>query len=306
MIPKAIARSSFLLSWLGAAGLTTTLMLALGAGVKATPISTLRIGTAGSLAATAGANREAAVLDTLRDFIKSETGFTNEIVKQESWQQLGSGLMRGQVHLGFFQGYEFASAQEKFPELKPLALTVNVHRYPTVHVLAQQNDKAESFADLQGRSIALPPGGGNAVRLFIDRQSEAQGSTANDYFTRITHAPTVEDALDDLVDGIVQAAAVERVALEAFKRLKPGRFARLKEVTRSQPFPPPLLAYCPGTLDDATLEKFRSGLLQAGQTNRGQTLMTHFRLTGFELPPLDFDRVLAETRRIYPAPGSRE
>ena len=36
----------------------------------------------------------------------------------------------------------------------------------------------------------------------------------------------------------------------------------------------------------------------------GQTMLTLFKLTGFEPPPADFDKVLAETRKTYPPPAS--
>lgn len=308
MISSSTSRRLVLLQSTVAAGATLALLLSLSelATAEPAPIDTLRIGTTGALASATREGREASALETLRDFIKSETGFTNEIVRQKGWSQAAAGVAQGQLHLGFFQGYEFAWAQEKFPTLKPLALAVNVYRYPTVHVVVQRNDAAKSFADLQGRTLALPPGGGTYVHQFLDQQSQKQGKPTNGYFSQVTMAATVEDALDDLVDGKVQVAAAERVALEAFKRLKPGRFARLKEVTHSEPYPPPLLAYQPGVLDEATLQKFRTGLLRAGRTDRGQTLMTHFRLTGFEVPPPDFDRVTAETRKTNPLPPTPE
>lgn len=308
MISCATRLRRFIWQPVAAAGATIALLLGLSTwgDARPLPLDTLRIGTTGSLAASAGKDREETALDTLRDFIKSETGFNNEILRQKGWFPTADGVVRGQLHLGFFQGYEFAWAQEKFPSLKPLAVAVNVHLYPTVHVVAQRNDPARSFADLAGHILALPPGGGTYTRVFVDQQSLALGKPSSAFFSSIVMSPTVEDALDDLVDGKVQAAAVERVALEAFKRLKPGRFTRLKEITHSQPFPPPLLAYQPGVLDEATLHKFRTGLLRAGHNDRGQTLLTHFRLTGFEAPAPDFDRVVAETRRAYPTPASTQ
>src|SRR5262249_38599769 len=100
----------------------------------------------------------------------------------------------------------------------------------------------------------------------------------------------------------VKAAVADRAALDGYKRRKPGRFKQLKEVAHSQPFPPTTVAYYDSFLDEATLRRFRDGLLNAGRTERGETMLTFFRLTGFESVPSDLDRVLAQTRKAYPPP----
>ena len=63
----------------------------------------------------------------------------------------------------------------------------------------------------------------------------------------------VEDALDDLVDGKVQAVAIERVASEACTARKPGRFQQLKPVIKSKPYPGVVIAYYDETLNANTL-----------------------------------------------------
>src|SRR5207244_11836898 len=90
-----------------------------------------------------------------------------------------------------------------------------------------------------------------------------RSSDLKTFFPKITSPENTEDALDDVVDGVVQAAVVDRAGLEAYKRRKPGRFNRLKEVARSQPLPPPLVAYYEGVLDQDTLKRFGDGLLNA-------------------------------------------
>jgi ABC-type phosphate/phosphonate transport system substrate-binding protein len=286
------------------AGAIAALLAGPGTVVRAQPAGgVLHIGSSGTLASSNSGAREEAALDTLRDFIKTETGFQNEIVRQKDWRELADKMTKGQFQLGVFQGYEFAWAQEKYPALRPLALGVNVHTYPTVYVVTRRDNSAADFASLQGQSLAMQSGAGGFVRLFVDRQSQAHGKKADAFFAHVTQADNVEDALDDLVDGKVQAVAADRAALEAYRQRKPGRFGQLKEVAHSQPFPPTVVAYAEGAVDAPTLQRFRDGLLRASRTDRGQTLLTLFKLTGFETIPADFDRVLAQTRKDYPPPG---
>jgi ABC-type phosphate/phosphonate transport system substrate-binding protein len=294
--PQTLRANLVLLSW-ALGGLLVVPAAAVNA--QPAPVDVLRIGSTGSLGSL-DPEKEKGALETLKDFIKSETGFDNVIDRFPDWREVADKLAQKQLHLGVFAGYEFAWAQEKQPKLKPLAVAVNVYRYPTAHVVTKKDDPATDFAGLRGHSLAVPSASPSFVRLFVERQCQANGKKPEEFFAKITNPENVEDALDDAVDGAVQAVAVDRAALEAFKKRKPARFNRLKEVAKSQPFPPPVVVYFEGVLDKATLQRFRDGLLNASRKEKGQTLLTLFRLTGFEPVPDDVDRVLAETRKAYP------
>ena len=261
----------------------------------------LRVGASGPLGDLTG-GKEKSAFDMLQNFIKTETGFDSTIERQKDWRELMDKMARGPLQIGVFPGYEFAWAREKSPALKPLALTVNVYRYPTAHVVARRDSPAKDFAGLRGQTLSMTTGGGY-VRLFVDRQSQKLGQPVEKFFAKILTPDNAEDALDDLVDGQVQAVAVPRPSLEAYKRRKPARFKQLKEVVHSQPFPPTMIAYQEGRLDEETLQRFRDGLVRANKSDRGQTLLTMFKITGFEAPPPDLDQVLARTRQEYPPPG---
>jgi len=265
--------------------------------------STLLIGSSGSITSQSNPKKEKSDLQSLKDFIKEETGMTNEIETEKDWRELTYKMVKKQVQLGVYQGYEFAWAVAKQPGLKPLALSVNVYVYPVAYVVAQRSGKAKTFADLQGQTLAIPSNGQRFLRLFVERKAQEAGKKAEEFFAKITAPVEIEDTLDDVVDGKVQAAVADRAALEGYKRRKPGRFAKLREVAKSQRFPPPLVAYYDGSLDQATLTRFQKGLLNASKKERGQTMLTLFRLTGFATIPSDFAQVLAETRKDYPPPA---
>jgi ABC-type phosphate/phosphonate transport system substrate-binding protein len=271
-----------------------------------TQVSVLRIGSTGTLTGDAASSKEKAGLETLRTFIKEESGLDSEIAARESWQDLTAKMAKGQFHLGVFQGHEFAWAQEKHPDLKPLALAVNTHRYPIVCILARRDNPAKDFSGLKGQSLALPVTAPSCLRLFVERRSEAAGHKAEVYFSKITVAENAEDALDHLVDGTVQAVAVDRVAVDAYQRRKPGRFKQLKEVARSQEFPPMVIAYYGSVLDETLRGQLKDGLLGAARKEKAEMVLTLAHLTAFEEIPEGFGRVLAETRKAYPAPAAKK
>jgi ABC-type phosphate/phosphonate transport system substrate-binding protein len=282
-----------LLSWLSAAQ-----------AQQGTKLDVLQIGTSGMLA-PAGTNEKEA-LQSLQSFIKDETGFANDIARQKDWKELAEKMAKGQLQLGVFNGYEFAWAQAKYPKLKPLALAQNGYLYLTVYVVARRDGPAKDFAGLEGQTLALPNMGQPELHLFVDRQCQNLGKPPNRFFSKVTSPTDLEEALDNVVDGVVTAAAADRTALEAYKRRKPARFNQLRPVAQSQPLPPTVVAYYDQVLDQATLTRFQQGLLDASHSDRGQTLLTLFRLTGFARVPADFEKVVAETGKTYPpSPVSR-
>jgi ABC-type phosphate/phosphonate transport system substrate-binding protein len=138
------------------------------------------------------------------------------------------------------------------------------------------------------------------TRLFLERRCLARGKAPQDFFASVATPATAEDALDDVVDGAVQAAVVDGVALTCYQRRKPGRFARLKEVQRSETFPAAVVAYRAGGLDGETLGRFREGMLRANEDARGRQLLTLWKITGFEEVPEDYERTLAGIIKAYP------
>jgi ABC-type phosphate/phosphonate transport system substrate-binding protein len=282
-----------------AAGLTL-LTFALGEvrPQQAAPLQTLRIGTSPAVNIEAGKGK--ASTTPLRDFIKEETKLNSEIFPQKSWQELAQKMANKEIEVGVFEGYEFAYAQPQFSTLKPLALAVNGSDYQTAHLVGRKDSPATALAALQGQNLAAPTTNSSFPWYFLEQQTQAMGKKPDAFFGKILKPGNAEDALDDVVDGVVGCAVVDRAALEAYKRRKPGRMAQLKDVVHSEQVPAPVIAYVEGALDKATLDRFRNGLLRANQAERGQTLLTMFRLTGFATPPANFDQLLTATRKAYP------
>jgi ABC-type phosphate/phosphonate transport system substrate-binding protein len=268
-------------------------------GARQAKIDVLHIGSSGSLASEKE-NKEKAALESLRDFIKEETGFTNDITKQKDWRELSDKMVKGQLHLGVFQGYEYAWAKEKHPKLAPLALAINIHRYPVAYVVTKKDNKAKDFAGLAGQTLSIPATGQGYLRLYAERQAEAAGKKLDTFFSKVTAPDNVEDAIEEVLAGKVQATVVDRAGLETYKQRKPGRFKLLKPVAHSEKFPPAVVAYYDTVLDEATRRRFKRGLLEAANKEKGQMMLTLFKLSGFQDIPEDFGKVLAQTRKTYP------
>jgi len=269
---------------------------------KPTKPNVLLIGTGGRMGPKQDAAKEKAATETLRAFIKDETGMDDEILQQKDWRELADKMSTGKLQVGVYQGEEFAWAKGKYAGLKPLALAVNVYRYPVVYLVTNRTNAAKDFAGLQGQTISVPDTGETVLRLYVDRQCELIGKKSSSFFAKITSPVNVEDAIDDVVDGVTQATVVDRGALEAYKQRKPARFGKLKPIAHSQPLLPAIVAYFDKQLDDATRRRFEKGLLNASRTEKGKTMLALFHLTGFDPVPEDFDTMVERMRKAFPEP----
>ncbi len=244
---------------------------------------------------------EKTVEDTHRHFIQAITGFRSDIVALEDHEVLADRLASGKLQLGFFMGYEFVWAQARHPKLKVLAYGVNRSPFQYAALVVRRDDSARGLADLKGKTLALPRRGQGYGRLFVAAQCRLAGLAPGAFLGHIDSVEDVETLLDDIVDGKRQAAVVDRASLDAYQRRKPRRFDQLKKLSESPPMLPPLIADHDGKLDPQTVTRLRDKL-----TTVGEVFLMLCHLTHFAPPSRDFDRVLADTRKAYPAPALRK
>jgi ABC-type phosphate/phosphonate transport system substrate-binding protein len=272
------------------------------AGEDARP-STVRIGLVSSLFRDTPEPIVQIAMRPFKSILEAQTGVTGQIVAGGGAVELGGQLKDDQVQLAVFHGIEFAWARQKQPTLKPLLIAVN--RYHDLHALlvVRKDGKAAGCDDLKGQAVALPRLSREHCHLFLERRCTPADSTPDKNFSKVTSPSTAEDALDDVVDDEVQAAVIDAVDLEAYQKSKPGRAARLKTLLKSESFPCAVIAYNPGALSDAMLQRFRDGMINANDSERGKQLLKLCRITGFEDVPADYEELLTDIAKAYPPPS---
>jgi ABC-type phosphate/phosphonate transport system substrate-binding protein len=265
-------------------------------------VGAVRIGLIATLFRDVDESKIAAAVILFQSLLEAQTGLTGEPLTVATPDGLGEKLSQASVNLGVFHGIEYAWAKQKYPGLRPLVIAVNKQRLLHAFLVVRQDDPAAKLSDLKGKVGALPHGSREHSRLFLERHCKRCGQEPAQFFAKLTDPPSVEDGLDDVVDGVAQVTVVDGVSLECFKQRKPARFAQLKVLEKSEAFPAAVLAYHTGSLDEATLKRIRDGLISANQNDRGRHLLMLWKLTGFEPIPPDFDQTVANIAKAYPPP----
>jgi ABC-type phosphate/phosphonate transport system substrate-binding protein len=288
------------------AGALTALVPAAGSAGEEAKTSTVRIGLAATLFRD---TPDALVLTMMRPFkslMEAQTGLNGDLVPCVKPDELGQQLKDDKVQLAVFNGIEFAWARQKAPELTPLMLAVNHQKYLRACVVVRDDCAAAKLCDLKGKSLAVPRRTREHCHVYLDHRCAAAGKAPKEFFGKVTAPVNMELGVDAVVNGDADAVLIDDCFLHWYEQRKPARFAKLKVIEKSEEFPAAIVAYCAHALDDATLRRFREGMLSAKDNPRGLQLMTLCQMTSFEPVPADYDKLLKDIVKAYPPPEKKK
>ena len=268
--------------------------------------SAVRIGLASTLFRDTPDVLVATMMRPFKSLMESQTGLTGQVVPGLKPDELGQQLKDEKVQLAVFNGIEFAWEQQKHAELKPLMLAVNQQKYLRAYILVREESAAAGLIDLKGKTLAVPRRTREHCHVYLERRCQALGKTPKEFFEKVVIPPTMEEGVDAVVNGQVDAILIDGVFLNWYEARKPARFAKLKAIEKSPEFPAAIVAYCANALNDTTLTRFRDGMLSAKENPRGLQLMTICQMTGFEPVPADYDKLLKDIVKTYPPPQKKK
>jgi ABC-type phosphate/phosphonate transport system substrate-binding protein len=233
--------------------------------------------------------------------MKAQTGLNGVLVPCRDAFDLGRQLHEDKTQLGVFNGFEFAWAHQKYPDLKPLCIVINRQRHLTANLVVRDDSDISSLADLKGKVVGVARYSPAHCRLYLNRLTREVDAEPKQFFAKVVVPANVEDTLDDVLRGKLQAAVVDGVSLECYQQVKAACFARLKVLKKSEVFPAAVVACREGTLNAEALTRFREGMVSANQNERGRDLMSMWKITAFENVPPDYEATLASIAQAYPA-----
>lgn len=240
--------------------------------------------------------------EPFRTVLRETTGTGGELVVCADAFAAARDVCANKLQLGVFHSFEFGWAQQKYPELRPLMIAFNSQRSVSAHVLVLKESTITSFAELKGKEFCVPKLTREPCRLYIRHCCKLDGGCdSKEFFRHIDYTANVETALDELCKGKYAAAVVDSIGLEFYKSLKPGCFARLKVLAEAE-FPPAVIAYRPGGLDEETIGQLRQGMCAAHKTELGREMMKLWKITSFDPVPADYAEAVAACIKTYPCP----
>jgi ABC-type phosphate/phosphonate transport system substrate-binding protein len=248
--------------------------------------------------------------DKLATLMKEFTGLEGKLEIEKGAFDLARMLEDKKLHLGVFQGIEFAWVQKKHPKLKPFMVAISDakdakdKRYLRALLVVRDDAPVKGFADLKGKVLSFPKKSKDHVRVFL--QKNIGDATAATFFKATVRSASAEAALDELLNGKLDGVVADKSTVDFYRFLKPGAFRKLRVVQTSEDFPVGVVAYLEGgDLDAKTLDRIEKGMLKANKSERGQDLMGSWGIAAFEPVFSDFQRDLDAILKAYPNPDGK-
>lgn len=271
------------------------------AAQPAAPVPTVKLGILTGMFRDVSPGLVQAAASPFRDIFKRETGLQSEVILVDDYDLLASQMKDKKLEFGVFHGFEFAWIQEKYPEVKPLVISVlNGNNSIQACLVVNISSKATSPKDLKGACVTLPGGTKAHCHLFLERLCETL--PANTCAAIPSRKLSPEEALDAVAADDSPAALVDMSAFTAYQNNKPGAASQLKILAKSEPFPVGVVAYRQGAVDPKVLDKVRTALVKVHENAQGRAFMMLWKLKGFGDPTPEFEADLTRIDKVYPAP----
>jgi ABC-type phosphate/phosphonate transport system substrate-binding protein len=262
----------------------------------------VRIGVVGTLFRDIDEAERQWLMRPFGSLLETQTGLPGELLLAGEPDQLARLLADGKVQLGVFHGVEYAWARQRDTRLKPLVVAVKPAANLKAYLVVRRDGGPKGFADLRGKALALPLLGGEHCHLFLQRGCQAAGGPAKTFLGQFQQPADPQEALDGVAAGRLDAAVVHGALLDWYRRRHATGYARLRIAQESEPFPPGVLVYREGALDEDRVRRLQEGLLSTQRTRRGEHLLSLCGLSGFDRPGAEYDRQLTEILKAYPPP----
>jgi ABC-type phosphate/phosphonate transport system substrate-binding protein len=181
----------------------------------------------------------------LVDWLSHRAGVAIEVEDCMPWQERERMLDRGEAHIGFICGLPYV---RKVDRRKPLVelLAAPVMQRPRYDgrpiyfsdVVVRADSPLRGFADLCGASWAYnEPGsqsGYNLTRFYLASLGERSG-----YFGNAVESGSHQSSIEMVMDGLVDASAIDSTVLELELELRPQLAAVMRVIHTLGPSPAP-------------------------------------------------------------------
>ncbi len=215
-----------------------------------------------ALAPSEDAEKMATSFEGIRLQLAKDTGLDVKVDKVTDYASVIEAQRAGKVDIAWYGPLSMVLANQE-AGATPIVLGVAANGDATYHslILVPANSPAKSVTDLKGKKIAfVDPGStsGNLVpRAEVMKETHQK---AEDFFGTVTYAGSHDASLLSLINGNVDACAVQDVTYDEKVKSKELDPAKVRIVWKSDPLPQSPLAIRKG-MDPALANKITDSFL---------------------------------------------
>jgi phosphonate transport system substrate-binding protein len=237
------------------------------------------------------------VVAAITDYMAAQLGVSAEFIGDIPWQERESQLDAERIQVGWICGLPYVRKVDRpNPRIELLAAPVmQGARYEDrpvyfSDVVVRRDSRFSTFADLRGASWAYNETGShsgyNVVRYHLAVVGERAG-----YFGRVVESGAHQVSLQMILDGLVDASAIDSTVLEEEFRRAPAICSRVRVLETLGPSPiPPWVTL--RSLPPHLRCRLRELLLGMHRDPEGQAILAQGHMTRFaQVEDNDYDAI---------------
>lgn len=244
----------------------------------------------------------------LADYLTLRTGIKVSVVDEPGWRQREQLLDTGHAQMGFICGLQYVhkvDVKKQALELlaAPIMKSVRYLDKPVYFsdVVVHRDSHFHSMFDLRGRSWACNEptshSGCNVIRYYL----AVHGESGN-FFQEVFESGSHQDSLAMLLEGKIDAAAIDSTVLELELSLRPelGQYIRVIETIGPSPIPPCVMS---ATVQREVKLAIQQTLLMMHTEPEGKDLLASLSLARFErVSDNDYDLIRSMDEKARQTP----
>jgi phosphonate transport system substrate-binding protein len=179
-------------------------------------------------------------LDPLSDYFQTSIQRPVKFTITENYATAVNLLANEKVDMGYLGALSYTKCHELNPNIQPLVMSINQKTgrpWYTSVIVAKTNSKIQSLKDLKGKRFAFVSPSSTSGFLMPMKGLTENGIDPNQDFTKIIYSGSHDKTQADLMKGLVDAIAVDKMSF--LRSQKSGQLpaTEYKIIWESKPIP---------------------------------------------------------------------
>ncbi|GAB4558943.1 MAG: phosphate/phosphite/phosphonate ABC transporter substrate-binding protein [Anaerolineae bacterium] len=234
----------------------------------------------------------------LLDYLSRQLDRSVELIQRPTYAEINEVLRTGQADVGFICGGAFVEGErEGYMEL---LVVPEINGSATYHalIIVPAESQVTRFDELRGKRMAFTDPLSNSGRLYVEYRLSLMGETPETYFKETIFTYSHDNSIRAVAQGLVDAATVDSLVLDALVRQEPELESRIRVIERSPAFGIPPVVIHPDQ-DLALKTAIRDALLKAHLDPDGRKALQSLHVDRFTLPdPSAYDEIRRMAARV--------
>ncbi|ACB84245.1 phosphate/phosphite/phosphonate ABC transporter substrate-binding protein [Natranaerobius thermophilus] len=217
----------------------------------------------------------------LLDHLEDQLGMEVKIHQTRTHSEMNELIRHGNIDIAFICSYSYIQLQDSHGV--PLLVVPEINGTTTYRsvILARKELNIDAFNQLENKTFAFTDPLSNAGKLYPAYLLKQQGQSPQDFFEHSYFTYSHNNSVDSVIEGVVDAAAVDSLVYDYLYTKDPARFENVEIIHTSPAFEISPVVASP-KLKTSLKEDIKNFFLELHETSNGQYILEQLGIEQFE------------------------